>query len=414
MFDQVTSTAMTSAVDSGFAAGGPRGYTRSAALQQSFDMAAQKLLANDGWPSGSDSKRLVADLALEGGGVKGVGLVGAVLVLEEAGYEFRRIAGTSAGAIAASLIASLAKQGRPMTELKAALDSLNFENFMPEGPLHHFLDHFGPIGPRAADATTLLDRPGLYSGDYLEQWLTPKLAELGVSTFADLALTLEDDPGMSLPDGHQYRLVVHTSDITRNQLVRLPWDYHIYGHTAPSESVAGAVRASMSIPFFFVPVCFASLPAEVSIPTPDGAPILQRYGGGPVTWVDGGMLRNFPINAFDRADGQPARWPTIGIKLSALQLNFGPTSACEHSVDVGIGCLHTMMNEWDTYSVDQDTAARTIFVDNAGLKATQFDITPDQQTRLFLNGVAAATKFVIEKAATGVPRKGGKLVTAQQ
>ena len=32
-----------------------------------------------------------------------------------------------------------------------------------------------------------------------------------------------------------------------------------------------------------------------------------------------------------------------------------------------LGCLHTMMGEWDAYSVDAATAGRTIFVDNAGI-----------------------------------------------
>ena len=63
------------------------------------------------------------------------------------------------------------------------------------------------------------------------------------------------------------------------------------------------------------------------------------------------------------------------------------------------------MNEWDAYSVDESTAARTIFVDNAGLTATDFDLTPAQQDELFLNGVRAATAFVIEMGGRGhVPR----------
>jgi hypothetical protein len=63
------------------------------------------------------------------------------------------------------------------------------------------------------------------------------------------------------------------------------------------------------------------------------------------------------------------------------------------------------MNEWDAYAVDAATAGRTIFVDNGGLTATQFDLSPSQQDLLFLNGVSAATEFVIEMAqAGGVPR----------
>ena len=43
------------------------------------------------------------------------------------------------------------------------------------------------------------------------------------------------------------------------------------------------------------------------------------YSESSVTWVDGGLLSNFPVEVFDRSDGQPQRWPTIGIKLSALR-----------------------------------------------------------------------------------------------
>lgn len=43
------------------------------------------------------------DLVCEGGGVRGIALVGAVSVLEERGYHFHNIAGTSAGAIVATL-----------------------------------------------------------------------------------------------------------------------------------------------------------------------------------------------------------------------------------------------------------------------------------------------------------------------
>jgi NTE family protein len=43
-------------------------------------------------------ERVQADLVLEGGGVKGIALVGAVTALADAGYSFPRVAGSSAGA----------------------------------------------------------------------------------------------------------------------------------------------------------------------------------------------------------------------------------------------------------------------------------------------------------------------------
>ncbi len=64
-----------------------------------------------------------------------------------------------------------------------------------------------------------------------------------------------------------------------------------------------------------------------------------------------------------------------------------------------------MLNDWDVYAVGEATAARTIFVDNGGLTATAFGLTQDQQDMLFLNGVRAATSFVVEMSEAGrVPR----------
>jgi len=387
-----------------------RGYVRDELLQKEFDTAAQTLLDNDGCndPERGGENGLVADLALEGGGVKGIGLVGAVLVLDEAGYRYQGVAGTSASAIAASLIAGLSQSDVPMTNLLSYMNSLEFANFMPEGKLHRLLDHVGGhAGDLVADAAILSRQMGIYNGDYLRSWLGPILHdELKVRTFADLKLTTQDDPDLSLPAGHEYRLVVNTSDITRAQLVRLPWDFPLYGRVpVDNEDPVEAVRASMSIPFFFEPVTFEATKATVSIPTPSGGSTELTYGGGTVTWVDGGLLQNFPIHAFDRDDGAKPRWPTIGIKLSRQQRSFPATEGCQSALAVGVRCLRTMMNEWDTYAIDEQTAARTIFVDNAGLSATDFNLTKQDQDRLFINGVTAATEFVIAMArAGGVPR----------
>ncbi len=385
--------------------GAPYGYSRSAELQQQFEQAAASLLASDGW-SRDGSTQLVADLALEGGGVKGIGIVGAVSALAEAGYRFQRVAGTSAGAIAASLVAAISKKGDPLTTLQGYLDNLTFNSFMPKGKVHGFMDHhFGNAGEMLSSAAVLTHQMGVYDGTYLFTWLEPILRDLGVKTFADLKITQAEDPGMSLPESRRYRLVVHTSDITRGQLVRLPWDYDYYGQDRDAQSVVQAVRASMSIPFFFEPVEFTALPAEVDLPHPGGGSIATHYEGGTVTWVDGGMLRNFPINAFDREDGGPPRWPTIGVKLSALRTDIPSTQAAASAFGEARGCLHTMMGEWDASSVGAAAAGRTIFVDNAGISTTDFDLTAAQRNELFVNGVAAATSFIIEMGARGrVPR----------
>jgi NTE family protein len=391
--------------------GDPLGYRRPGPLQDRFTAAAATLRQRDHWtyPDGTSPPgppELRCDLALEGGGVKGIGLVGAVLVLAEAGYKIQRVAGTSAGAIAAALIAALVEHGDEMPKLKEELDTLNFKNFMPEGPLRRFIGFVGRTpGTYLADTVILATRMGLYPGTYLKTWLEPILSTLGIETFEDLKITQEQDEGMSLPPERRYRLVVHTSDITRGQLVRLPWDYDYYGVNRDEQSVVDAVRASMSIPFFFRPVKFTSEKASVPTPRPGADTITERYAPGTVTWVDGGMLENFPIDAFDRVDGGKPRWPTIGIKLSKLQESYLATAACSTVFNEATRCIGTMMSEWDRYNIEETTAARTIFVDNAGITATQFKLTQADQDTLFLNGVEAATQFVIEMGDYGhVPR----------
>lgn len=68
---------------------------------------------------------LRADAVFEGGGVKGIGLVGALAVAEERGYRWVNVAGTSAGAIVASLVAA----GYGAGEMKEILQELDYRRF---------------------------------------------------------------------------------------------------------------------------------------------------------------------------------------------------------------------------------------------------------------------------------------------
>src|SRR5215472_7202450 len=202
---------MSSPVDSGPTAPAPGAaqpptYDRGPAGQAAFERAVDKLWDTDAWINPQTGQReLNADLVLEGGGVKGIGLAGAILVLAEAGYHFRRTAGTSAGAIAAVLVAAIEKAGQPMTQLRTYLDAIDYQQFMQADTLQRI---FEKLGGRFADAFELMFRNGLYNGDYLRTWLAPRLAQCGVATWADLAITMADDPGMSLPEGQRYRAVV--------------------------------------------------------------------------------------------------------------------------------------------------------------------------------------------------------------
>jgi NTE family protein len=377
-------------------------YDRDPALQRDFEQAVARLWATDSWVNPLTGRpELNADLVLEGGGVKGIGLAGAIVVLAEAGYRFPRAAGTSAGAIGAVLVAAIEKSGQDMTVLRDYLAELDYSQFTRTSLVRRIFDR---LGGTFADACELLLRPGLYSGDYLNTWLGGKLAECGVRSWADLVIGPGDDPDPSLPPGQNYRAVVHVSDISRGMLARLPWDYgNCYGLPAAEQDVVSAVRASMSIPFFFTPVQTRTEQAVMKMP--DGSQV--TWPGGTATWVDGGMLLNFPIDAFDRVDGKPPRWPTIGIKLSAEPGRQAVDVPVRDTMREGLRCLQTMSGEWDRYQVEQATANRTIFVPNAGISATQFNLSAQQQQTLFRNGAEAATRFLIRSAqAGGVPRSG--------
>jgi NTE family protein len=310
-----------------------------------------------------------ADLVLEGGGVKGLGLLGAVTSLASHGYTFPRVAGTSAGAIVGALVAACMKSGTDIARLVSVMDDLDYESFQDKTPL----DHLGPPG----QATELLLSRGIFKGEYLVTWLSEQLEDLGVETFGDLRISEADDPESALPEDQRYRLVVMASDISKGQLVRLPWDYRRYGLEADDMRVVDAVRASMSIPFFFHP-------SE-----------LKTSDGSRVTLVDGGMLSNFPIESFDRNDGNPPRWPTFGVKLSARPQGHAPSYPTGNVLEFSVACLHTLLAAHDAYHLDdKHVTERTIFVDTSGVSATDFGIEETTQKLLFANGQRSAEQFL--------------------
>ena len=293
----------------------------------------------------------------------------------DAGYRFPRVAGTSAGAITAALIAALQRAGRPLAQLRDFLDSVDYTKFEQRGPLRRLL---GPAG----DVEALVLHDGLYTGDYLVEWLGGLLDQIGVTTFGDLRL---DDPGSSLGPDRDYALIVHTADLTRGRLVRLPWDYPDYGFDPDAQLVVDAVRASMSIPFFFRPVRH-----DVPAATFEGV----SYPAGTVTWVDGGLLSNFPVEVFDRSDGSPARWPTLGIKLSARQLVVPPPRPEHGALDEALACVRVAMDNADRYYLTPAEVARTIFVDTDHVSATDFHISAEQRQTLYANGQQAASEWL--------------------
>jgi NTE family protein len=323
----------------------------------------------------TDAAPLRADLVLEGGGVKGIGLSGTVATLARAGYSFPRVAGTSAGAVVGAFLVALQRAGEPLERLEDVARTLDYRRLRDRGVVGRAA---GPLA-RIVDGFSLAFDGGVFEGDYLRSWVKGALGDLGVHTFGDLRV---DDPGSSLPEGQRYALLVTASDVSRKRFVRLPWDYPLYGLDPDEQEVADAVRASASIPFFFEPVTLRSKPTE------EGDPDVS-------TLVDGGVLSNFPIAVFDRTDGSPPRWPTFGVRLSMRSDGRVQTTEVRGTVSLALSLVETMLEACDAQHIDDPCVLRrSIFVNASGVSPVDFGITDQQQEQLLLAGHQAAGQFL--------------------
>jgi NTE family protein len=310
-----------------------------------------------------------ADLVLEGGGIKGIGLVGAVLELMKHRYKFQRVAGTSAGSIVAALLAA----GASRDQLFKAMNRLDY----PKVP-----DREWPGIPVVSEGAALLRTGGAYRGAYIQGFIERELETFGVRTFSDLVAT---DPRLdpNLHESRRYKLMVTATDVTNGRLLRLPWDYTKLGLPPGTQSVATAVRASISIPLYFEPVT------------------LTCGDGKKITLVDGGVLSNFPIEAFDRTVGK-SRWPTFGVKIipdlpADIEKLFPgiPGLPSPPALDMVERVAATAIVGHDqTYMERPSVRRRTITVDTSEIGIVEFDAPLTVQEAVQANGEAAAAAFL--------------------
>lgn len=302
------------------------------------------------------------NLVFEGGGVKGVGLVGALAVLEERGYRVRHVAGASAGAIVAVLLAA----GYSAAELLTIAQTTGFKDLRDRdwvdripllgGPISIFKDH------------------GIYEGDRLVNWMRGLLAERGIKTFGDLETQTADARPVFR---HVAQVIV--SDLTERSLLVLPRDAHKLGIDPSNLDVALAVRMSVSIPIFFEPVRFTN----------------PRTGRQHVL-VDGGLLSNFPVWLFD--DEEEAGCPTLGIRLDEEDEEEGRSRTNGLALDSVLGFVkglaQTAVSAHDRHYLERSNFDRTIGVPSLGVGTTDFDISPEVSRALYESGRLAADAFL--------------------
>ena len=285
------------------------------------------------------------DAVFSGGGVKGYSLIGACQTLEEKGYQFSRLAGTSAGSIIAALITA----GYSGKEIEKLLMEIDTKDFMDE--------RFGANLP-IVKWLLLYRKLGLYKGDKLQTWIAEKLAAKGIVTFADI-------PKDSL------RIVV--SDISNGAIVVLPDDLPKYQCDIRTFSIARAVRMSCGIPFFF-------------------EPIKLNCNGELAYMIDGGVLSNFPLWLFDQENVKKVR-PIIGITLTGDR-DKQPPKRIENALMMFSSLFSTMKDAHDNRYISRKHVKNIIFIPVKGISSADFDIDAEKKLELIQLGKYLTSQFL--------------------
>ena len=281
------------------------------------------------------------NLVLEGGGVKGIAYAGAFQALADQGIldKLGPIAGTSAGAITATLVALRYTPD----QIRTLVFNLDFKRFEDGG---------------ATGIFRLFERFGWYRGNYplnLMRCLIGNKAKSPRATFQDLQT-------QGFRDLH-----VFATDLSTGQSVEFS------AAKTPNAEVALAVRMSMSIPLFF---------ASVDFKPPGGSQ-------GDV-FVDGGVLRNYAIDVFDTR--QRINHETLGLTL---------TSGPPPHVDVnGLTTYAQSLFETllDVQVIDLETnppdLERSVLIDDLGISTTDFKLTDAQKNALIRKGFECTCRYL--------------------
>lgn len=225
-----------------------------------------------------------------GGGIKGTAYAGVLEALKLVGYDFsklKNVAGTSAGAITALMLAL----GCSVGEILADAFNLDLPSYLLSDAkkIEKLLSHirtgeYSKSLQSVPEASTelyrqLLSKNGVFTAEYFVKFLEKKIKEkLGLDyvTFADLNKKVK--PGNNFRN--LYTVAYHSKD---HKSVLFSY------HETPNVLIADAVRASMSIPGVFAPYC-----VRKKVVKNDDSFKIERSG----PMLDGLIANNFPIDIF--------------------------------------------------------------------------------------------------------------------
>jgi len=311
------------------------------------------------------------NLVFKGGGVRGIAYMGALQVLEEMGIlkNIQRVAGTSAGAIAATITSFRLN----VADTISVFNSLDFDK-VPQSRSMHKDPKFLQLKDNE-NYRRLFERYGWYSSEYFYDWLQDTIAGFcngkRRATFEDFKKCGHRDLYIVASNLSQHRAEVFSAKAT------------------PNAAVADAVRMSMSIPLFFEALRF------------DG----QTFGSGDF-YVDGGLFDNYPVHIFDEKEFSRSssvvrngvNWETLGLYLYPQKMLVQEEPDLPRNLWEFV--LLTGRNVYDSHDKasmlnDAIEKRRTVEISDCGISALDFDIEPgsEKYQKLFNSGRDAVRKF---------------------
>lgn len=323
------------------------------------------------------------DLVLEGGGMLGIATAGFIYALEKANIRFLNTAGSSAGAIIATIL-SINDLNVQKSEEIIKIMNMNFNNFVDGSFFQRKLSK--QLGKNKKNIPLLLfyslialprllinkNGMGLNRGNMLKDVFNTILETHGIYSTQDLYNSLNKQNvvnykyskvGMSIAK----KLSIISADIVNQRKVVFPDMGSLY---FDDDDVSNYIRSSISIPFYFDAVNSK----EDSI------------------LVDGGLLSNFPIDIFHVSDRMPTR-PTFGVRLHSKEEE-------KNSFDNGIGYIFSLLNtmkqhsDMDFISTNQEYNKVIAFIDTKEHNFINFEMDDDEKIELFKKGIGSAVQFI--------------------